>query len=170
MPPEAREVRDDKTAIEQPLHRFVDFVGRELPLQPAKDVAKTLSRSDRGCQRAIKRAVKKELSVVGIEAYHVGRQHIDVEIRSEPRNVFAVMLRKGLAAGARRNFGADAFTLVATSVDHHCKKVFFCCERFYGTKCAVKRLSAPAFLDKAKCPLGVTRGITPRMPPRRQCE
>jgi hypothetical protein len=92
--------------------------------------------------------VKKELSVVGIETHNVGWQHIDVEIRSEPRNVFAVMLRKGLAAGTRRNFGTDAFTLVATGVDHHCRAVFFCCERFYSTKCVVKRPARQRFSIK----------------------
>jgi len=36
--------------------------------------------------------MKQELSIVGIEANDIGRQHIDGEIRRELRNVSAVML------------------------------------------------------------------------------
>ena len=86
---------DDIAAVDQPLQRFLDFVGRKIPLQLASELAKTPSTfCDCGCQGTIELAVKKELPVLGIEAHDVGWQHIDGEIRRELRDVFACMLRK----------------------------------------------------------------------------
>ncbi len=86
---------DDKAAVDQPLQRFLDFVGRKIPLQLANELAKAFSAfCYRGRQCTIELAVKKELPVLGIEAHDVGGQHIDGEIRRELRDVFACMLRK----------------------------------------------------------------------------
>src|ERR1043166_1316745 len=71
------------------------FVGGKAPFQLAHELAKALrALAYRGSKRAIEFAVKKELPVLGIEAHRIGRQHIDGEIGCEPRNVFAVGLRK----------------------------------------------------------------------------
>jgi hypothetical protein len=72
----------------------VDLVGRKLLLQLADELTKTLSTlAYRGGERTIELAVKKELTVLGIEAHDIAWQHIDGEIRRKPRNVFAVMPR-----------------------------------------------------------------------------
>src|SRR5262249_14542694 len=66
-------------------------VGWKFSLQLANELPKCLAaRSDRGGERTIEIAVQKELTVLGVEAYDVGRQHIDGEIRRELRNVLAV--------------------------------------------------------------------------------
>jgi hypothetical protein len=83
----------DIAAIDQPLQGFVDLVGRKILLQGANELPDALAGSHRGCERAVELAVEKELSVLGIEAYDIGRQHIDGEIRREPHNVMAVTLR-----------------------------------------------------------------------------
>ena len=84
--------RKDIAAVEQPLQRFVDLVGRKISLQLANEFPNSSSAfAYRGRQRAIEFAVKEELPVLGIEAHDIGRQHIDGEIRRELRNVFAVL-------------------------------------------------------------------------------
>ena len=114
--------RDDKAAIDQPLQGFVDLVGREILLQRANELPKTLSTlAYRGSERAIELAVKKELAVLGIEAHDLGRQHIDGEIRREPRNILAVMLRNAIAVIACHAVSTRVSTLIATSPDRHCK-------------------------------------------------
>src|SRR5450759_3985552 len=72
--------------------------GKSLP-QRVRELRQAFSAfSYRRGEGAIKLAVKKELPVLGIEAYDVGRQHIDREIRRELRNVVAgVPRRAGLA-------------------------------------------------------------------------
>ena len=71
----------------------MDFVGRKILLQVTNEFPKASSTlSYRGGERAIKLAVKEELPVLGVEAHDIGWQHIDGEIRREPRNVFDVML------------------------------------------------------------------------------
>src|ERR1700677_308304 len=73
----------------------MDFVGWKILLQVANELPNALSTlSYRGGKRTIELAVKQELPVLRIEAYDIGGQHIDGEIRREPRNVFAVILRK----------------------------------------------------------------------------
>ncbi|HEX3449119.1 MAG TPA: hypothetical protein VHS97_12750 [Isosphaeraceae bacterium] len=92
-----RRCREDIAAVDQPLEGFIDFVGWKLLFQLANEVPKALPTfSYCGRDRAIERAVKKKLPVLGIEAHDIGRQHIDGEIRREPRNVFAVTQRKGV--------------------------------------------------------------------------
>ncbi len=114
--------RDDKAAIDQPLQSFVDLVGREIPFQRANELPKTLSTlADRGSERAIELAVKKELAVLGIEAHDLGRQHIDGEIRREPRNILAVVLRNAIAVIACHAVSTRDSTLIATSPDRHCR-------------------------------------------------
>ena len=49
----------------------------------------------------IELAMKKEFSVLGIEAHDIGRQHMNSEIRCELRNVFAVELRMAVPVFAR---------------------------------------------------------------------
>ena len=83
--------------------------------------AKLLPAADRGRERTIERAVKKELPVLGIEAHDIGRQHVDGEIRRELRNVFAVTLRRAVPAIACHEAGTRASRLTATSLDRHCK-------------------------------------------------
>src|SRR6516162_8634118 len=79
--------REDITAIEQPREGFIDFLGRKLLVQLPRDFPKTLPAfSYRRRQRTIEFAVKKELSVLGIEAHQIRRLHIDGEIRRELRN------------------------------------------------------------------------------------
>src|SRR2546430_906334 len=73
------------------------------------------------CERAIELAVKKELAVLGIEAHDLGRQHIDGEIRREPRNILAVMLRNAIAVIACHAVSTRVSTPIATSPDRHCK-------------------------------------------------
>jgi hypothetical protein len=45
--------------------------------------------------------VQKEFPVLGIEAHHIGRQHIDAEIRRKLRNVLAVGQPEPVSAIAR---------------------------------------------------------------------
>ena len=80
-------------AIDQPLEGFTDFLGRKIVLQLANKIKKTPSSSYCGGERTIEFAVKKEFPILGIEANEIRWQHIDSEIRGEPRNVFALMLR-----------------------------------------------------------------------------
>jgi hypothetical protein len=114
--------RDDEAAIDQPLQGFVNLVRWKIPFQRAHELAKTLSTlAYRGSECAIELAVKKELAVLGIEAHDLGRQHIDGEIRREPRNILAVMLRNAIAGIACHAVSTRVSTLIATSPDRHCK-------------------------------------------------
>ena len=73
----------------------MDFVGWKVLLQLTNELAKALfPLSDRRGERTIELAVKQEFPVLGIEAHDIGGQHVDGEIRREPRNVFAVVLSK----------------------------------------------------------------------------
>src|SRR6516162_6232074 len=64
-------------------------------LQRANKLPKALSAFRYGRRQcAVELTVKKELPVLGIEAHNIGGQYVDSEIRREPRNVFAVGLRK----------------------------------------------------------------------------
>jgi hypothetical protein len=54
--------------------------------------------------------MKKKLPVLGIEAHHVGRQHIDGEMRRELRNVFAVTQCKGVLVIAGHEVSTGTFT------------------------------------------------------------
>ena len=71
-------------AAPSPLVKFLLELANELP--KALSAFRYCSR-----QRAKELAVEKELPVLGIEAHHIGWQHIDAEVRREPRNVVAVM-------------------------------------------------------------------------------
>ena len=93
----------------------------KILLQLANELANALSGADRGRERTIELAVKKELPVLGIEAHDIGRQHVDGEIRRELRNVFAVTLRRAVPAIACHEAGTRASRLTATSLDRHCK-------------------------------------------------
>ena len=62
--------------------------------------------------------MKEELPVFGIEAYDIGWQQIDSEIRRELRNDFAVMLRDAGCAIACHDVSARTF---ATTPDHRRK-------------------------------------------------
>ena len=112
--------RADIAAVDQPFQGFVDLVGRKFLAQAANDLPDALSGPECRRERTIEFAVKKELPVLGVEAHDIGRQHIDGEVLRELRNVFAVELRKAVAAITGHEVGTRAFTLVATSVDHHC--------------------------------------------------
>src|SRR5580698_4097703 len=73
----------------------MDFVGGKILLEVTNELPNALfPLSDRRGERTIELAVKQEFPVLGIEAHDIGGQHIDGEIRREPRNVFAVILRK----------------------------------------------------------------------------
>ena len=101
--------RDDEAAVDQALQGFLDLVGRKILLQFAEDLRKTLSTlAYCGGERAIELAMKKELPVFGIEAHHFPWQHIHREIRREPRNVFAVMLRNAVSVIACHELSARA--------------------------------------------------------------
>jgi hypothetical protein len=88
----------------------MDLVGWKILLQVTNELPnapRTLSY--RGGERTIEFAVKQELPVLGIEAHDIGRQHIDVEIRRELRNVFAVMLGKLVSVIACHEVSTRAF-------------------------------------------------------------
>ena len=90
---------NDEAALHQPLECFVDLLRREILLELANELPKTLAAfSYRGGERAIELAVKKELPVLGKEAHRVGRQQIDAEIGGESRNVIAAVRRNRAAA------------------------------------------------------------------------
>src|SRR5580693_9674275 len=73
----------------------MDFVGWKILLQLTNELPKApFTLSYRRGERTIELAVKQEFPVLGIEAHDIGGQHIDGEIRREPRNVFAVILCK----------------------------------------------------------------------------
>ena len=113
--------RDDEAAVGEPLQGFADLIGGKILPQLANELRNTLAGAERGRERTIERAVKKELPVLGIEAHHIGRQHVDGEIRRELRNVFAVTLRRAVPAIACPEAGTRASRLTATSLDRHCK-------------------------------------------------
>jgi hypothetical protein len=70
----------------------VDFVGWKILLEVTNEPLKAPSTlSYRVGERAIELAMKQKLSILGIEAHDIGRQHIDAEIRCELRNGFAIM-------------------------------------------------------------------------------
>src|SRR5580704_6957686 len=73
----------------------MDSFGRKILLEVTNELLKAPSTlSYRVGERAIEFAMKQKLSILGIEAHNIGGQHIDVEIRRELRNAFAVELRK----------------------------------------------------------------------------
>src|ERR1700722_16946956 len=73
----------------------MDFVGWKILLELTNELPEALfTLSDRGGERTIELAVKQEFPVLGIEAHNIGGQHIDGEIRCEPRKVFAFILCK----------------------------------------------------------------------------
>src|SRR5882762_1820288 len=73
----------------------MDFVGGKILLEVTNKLPNALlTLSDRRGERTIELAVKQEFPVLGIEAHDIGGQHIDGEIRREPQNVFAGILRK----------------------------------------------------------------------------
>src|SRR5580692_2637168 len=81
----------------------MDFVGWKILLEVTNELPKApFTLSYRRGERTIELAVKQEFPVLGIEAHDIGGQHIDGEIRREPRNVFAVVLRK-LDSGIARH-------------------------------------------------------------------
>ena len=88
----------DIAAVEQSLQGFMDFVGWKILLQVADQLPKALyTLSYCGGECTIELAVEQKLPVLGIEAYDIGREHVDGEIRRKLRHVFAVMLWKLLS-------------------------------------------------------------------------
>ena len=111
--------------------------------------------------------VKKKLPVFGIEAHHIGRQHIDAEIRRELRNIFAVVMRKGLAASACATAARTPLCLsppVWITIARQCSSV----ANALGRRVRRQATNAPAFLDEAKRHIRRHARHTPRIPPRRQ--
>ena len=104
-------LRHDVAPVEQPLQGFVDLVGGKFLFQIASDLSKAPSGRYGVRQRAVELAAKKKLPVLGIEAHHIGWQHIDGEIRREPRNVFAVTQRKGVLMIACHEVSTRTFTV-----------------------------------------------------------
>src|SRR4029450_12444526 len=71
----------------------MDFVGWKIMLQPTHELPNAFSAlSYCRRQRTIKLAMKKELSILGIETHDIGLQHINGEIRRELRNVLGIDL------------------------------------------------------------------------------
>ncbi|MCP2210205.1 UNVERIFIED_ORG: hypothetical protein J2R93_004617 [Bradyrhizobium japonicum] len=67
--------RNDISAIEEPLDRLLDLVGREALRKLANDRRPGVAMfSDRGGQGAVEFAVQEELAILGIEANRIGRQ------------------------------------------------------------------------------------------------
>ncbi|UWU81106.1 hypothetical protein N2603_22345 [Bradyrhizobium huanghuaihaiense] len=91
--------RNDISAIEEPLDRFLDLVGRKVLRKLANDLRPSLAMfSDRGGQGAVELAVQEELAVLRIKADRVGRQYVSGEVRCKSENVFAGLPRNaGLA-------------------------------------------------------------------------
>src|SRR5580693_9562564 len=98
----------------------MDFVRRKIPLQVTNELPEAPSTlSYRGGERAIELAVKQELPVLGIEADGVGGQHVDGEIRSELRNVFAFILCKHVSVIAYHEFTTHAFPATLEAIASH---------------------------------------------------
>jgi hypothetical protein len=92
------------TSIEQPFQRFVDFAGWKILPQLTYEIPNAFSAlSYCGSKRTIELAVKKELSVLGIETHDIGRQHINSEIWCELWNVCAVELCMAFPVFARHD-------------------------------------------------------------------
>src|SRR5579885_2019026 len=100
-------------AIDQTLERFMDSVSRVFFAELANDLSETFAGSDCVGHRTIEFAVQKEFPVLGIEAYDIGRQHIDREIRRKLRNVFGLERRKPVTALGRRKLRARRFSFSA---------------------------------------------------------
>jgi hypothetical protein len=132
--------RDDEAAIDQPIQGFLDFVRRKIPFHLTKDLAKSLSGTYRDGERAIERAVKKELPVLGIEAHNVGRQHVGAEILRELRNVLALVQREAGGAIACHEVSTHASELIATSPDRRCKGRHCKGRHCKGRHCKARRL------------------------------
>ena len=82
---------NDVSALEQPLDRFLDLVGRKALRKLANDLRRSLSIfSDRRGHRTIQIAVQEEFAILGIEADHIGRKYIGGEVRRELQNILPV--------------------------------------------------------------------------------
>src|SRR3954447_4239615 len=87
--------RQDVAPLDQPLERFLDFLGGKKRLEFTNEFSKApAALCYRGGEGAIKLAVEKELPILGIQADHVRWQHIDGEIGRELRNVLAGIPRE----------------------------------------------------------------------------
>src|SRR5262249_56375403 len=107
-------------AVEQPFQGLVEFGGWKMLPQLTNELPNALSTlSYCRRQRTIELAMEKELSVLGIEAHDIGRQHIDGEIRCELRNVFAVVLRMAVPVIVCHEVRTRTF---ATTLHHQCKE------------------------------------------------
>ncbi|WP_245323599.1 hypothetical protein [Bradyrhizobium shewense] len=94
-----RALRNDISAIKEPLDRFVDLVGRKVLRKLANDFGPSLAMfSDRGGQGTIELAMQEELAVLGIKANRIGRQYIGGEVRCKSENVFAGLPRSARLA------------------------------------------------------------------------
>src|SRR5580704_11972435 len=115
----------------------MDFVGWKILLQLTNELPKApFTLSYRRGERTIELAVKQEFPVLGIEAHDIGGQHIDGEIRREPRNVFAVILCKldpGIACH-------EVSTAPCRSSERQCKA--------YSPPALRRQARPPAFLDR----------------------
>ncbi|WP_249149371.1 hypothetical protein [Bradyrhizobium liaoningense] len=96
--------RNDILAIEQPLDRFLDLVGREALRKLAKDLRPRLAvLPDRGGEGAVEFAVQEEFAVLGIETNRARRQGIGREVRCKSQNVLAELPHNaGLAIDGHR--------------------------------------------------------------------
>src|SRR5262249_10774756 len=145
---------DDVETVEHPPQGFVDLVGRIGPPELAKDLAKALAAfADRRRERTVELAVEKELPVLGIEGHDVRRQHVDREVRSELRNVLAVMQRRTIPGIALAAAGTRAAALFLASADCHREAGVLQAARTQRPKCA-------SFLEEVR-PLGYRVGAYP---------
>ena len=111
--------RNDVSALQQPLDRFLYLVGRKALRKLANDLRRRLSIfSDRGGHRTIQLAVQEELAVLGIEADHIGRKYIGGEVRRESQNVLAGLARH--AALAIGFHGVSTRILLPVISDRQC--------------------------------------------------
>ncbi|WP_244550038.1 hypothetical protein [Bradyrhizobium sp. cf659] len=92
--------RNDISAIEQPLDRFLDLVGRKVLRKLANDLRPGLAvLPDRGGEGAVEFAVQEEFAVLGIETNRIGRQYVSGEVRCKSESVLAGLPRNaGLAS------------------------------------------------------------------------
>ena len=111
--------RNDVAAFDQALKRFIDCVGWIFLPEIAGDPPKAFSGADGVRDRTIQFAVKKELPILGIEAYDIRRQNVNGEMRRELRSDFAIELRRAVAAITRDGTGTGGPRLLAASVNRH---------------------------------------------------
>src|SRR5262245_20537551 len=94
----------------------MDFVGWKIKLQPTHELPNVFSAlSYCRRQRTIELAMKKELSILGIETHDIGLQHINGEIRCELRNVLGIELLMAVPVIASHGFRTRSLPLRTAS-------------------------------------------------------